>query len=163
MVTAVGIHVLLLVQIVFYPLHVQSDDTWWGWDQLAAKVGELETQYPEHFMFSRDGYKTTAVLNYYLDTNVYAANVVGEHALQYSIHDHDLGHLGGRNALFLDSENMPRRFDEPYSPPEVLHPYFDSIRLVAVIPLERKGKTLRQFRVVECFNYHPEPGTRNSR
>ncbi len=145
---------LLLIQIAFYPINIQSDDTYWGWKKLATEVTLLQKQYPNHFIFSRDGYKTTAVLNFYLDEKIYAANVLGEHALEYSIIDHDLSHLKGKAALFIDSRRRPSEFDSEYVPYELLSVYFDSITVLQPITLsDKRGKRLRQFAVVECWNY----------
>lgn len=153
---ALFVHVLLMIQIVWYPVHIQSDDTYWGWPQLTGEVKYLTDKHPDHFVFSRDGYKTTAVLNFFLDEEIYAANVIGENALQYSIADHDLTHLKGKDALFLDSRNMPRTFDEPYVPPPEILPWFEEVRPVTMIELKnQRGNTLRQFAVVECLNYQP--------
>jgi hypothetical protein len=152
--SALAAHVLLLVQIIFYPIHIQSDDTYWGWEQLSENVSGLEAQFPDHFLFSKDGYKTTAVLNYYLDSRVYAGNVVGKQGLQFSIVDPDLSHLNGKNALFLDSQNMPSNFSDPYTPPEELSQFFSHIRVLPKIVLyNKRGKALRQFYVVECLGY----------
>jgi hypothetical protein len=114
----------------------------------------MHQQYPEHFLFSRDGYKTTAVLNYYLDEKVYAGNVLGEPALEYSITDADLSHLRGRNALFLDSRRLFKDFESEYVPPENLKTYFEEIRMLPRITLyDGDGRALRQFAVVECRGY----------
>jgi len=51
-------HILLLVQIVFYPVPVKSDDTWLGWEELSEEVDVLQKAYTNHFVFSNDGYKT---------------------------------------------------------------------------------------------------------
>ena len=151
---AIIAHILLWIQIAFYPINIQSDDTYWGWKKLAVEVGQLQKQYPEHFIFSRDGYKTTAILNFYLDDKIYAANVLGEHALEYSIVDDDLSHLYGRAALFIDSRRIPGEFDTDYVPPDLLSGYFDDITVLSPITLvDKHGKPLRQFAVVECRNY----------
>ncbi len=156
MITAIIVHVLVMVQIVFYPVPIQSDDTYWGWRKLTTAVTSLHQQYPGHFLFSNDGYKTTAILNFYLDTKVYAGNIIGHPALQYSIVDKDLSSLAGRNALFIDSQNMPSRFDKNYVPPPELSRYFTAIRVLPVITLyDHWGRALRQFAVVECLHYQP--------
>lgn len=152
--TALIANFLLMIQIVWYPINIQSDDTYWGWEELAGAVTQLRETHPRHFIFSHDGYKTTAMLNYYLDPKVYAGNVIGEHALEYSITDSDLSHLAGRNALFIDSQKMTAQFDDEYVPPESLHQYFEEIKVLPPITLyDAKGKALRQFAVVECKNY----------
>ena len=154
-IAAVVANALLLIQIVFYPVPVQSDDTYWGWDQLSSEVRALHTQFPDHFLFASDGYKTTAVLNFFLDTKVYAGNVIGKRALQYSIADRDLTQLEGHSALFFDSQNVMSRFDEAYVPPPELAIYFSGVRVLGEIVLHDKfDRVLRKFAVVECTNYH---------
>jgi 4-amino-4-deoxy-L-arabinose transferase-like glycosyltransferase len=158
MYSALAAHALLLIQIIWYPVHIKSDDTYWGWGQLSEKVSGLQAQYPNHFVFAKDGYKTTAVLNFYLAPHVYAGNVIGGRGLQYSIIDRDLSHLDGRDALFLDSQNMPSNFNDPYAPPEELSQYFTKIRILPEIVLHSKsGKALRKFYVVECIDYRLLP------
>ena len=154
--TAVVFNGLLLAQIAWYPVNIQSDDTYWGWKTLAREVASLKERFPDSFVFSADSYKTTAILNYYLDETVYAGNVIGLHALEYSITDADLSHLHGRNALFIDSRPMVRSFDQEHNPREVLNVYFDELIIQSPITLyDRRGRALRQFAVVECRNYRP--------
>ena len=38
---------------------------------------------PDNFIFSKDGYKVSAVLNFYMEEHVYSGNVVGENGLQF--------------------------------------------------------------------------------
>ncbi len=89
------IHILLFIQVAFYVVEVKSDDTWFGWEQLAEEVETLKEQNPDSFIFSKDGYKVSAVLNFYMDEHVYSGNVVGENGLQFSIIDSELDHLEG--------------------------------------------------------------------
>src|SRR6266700_3203551 len=59
------IHILLAVEVIFYPFPVKSDDTWVGWPQLASKVQQLRSTAQNTFIFSADDYKTTAALSCY--------------------------------------------------------------------------------------------------
>ncbi|TLX70826.1 glycosyltransferase family 39 protein [Labilibacter sediminis] len=148
------LHVLLLAQVLFYIVPIHSDDTWYGWKKLKTEVETLKTEYPDHFIFSRDGYKTTAVLNFYLDEKIYARNVIGEHALQYSIIDNDLKHLDGKSALFIDSDKKVKHINKSGKTPKVLVEHFDKIiELDPILIKDKKGKTQRKFYVYECTNY----------
>jgi hypothetical protein len=153
MLTSLLFHILLLVQIVLYPVSVKSDDTWWGWDKLNGEVKEIRTEYPGYFIFSNDGYKTTAILNFY-DQEVYAGNVLGENALEFSIRDSNLNHLVGRNAIFIDSEPNFKNDFKGDSIPLKLKEYFSSVEEISPIILKNKAqKTLRKFRLYKCENY----------
>ena len=150
------LHIVLLVQIVLYPVPVKSDDTWWGWDKLNSEVLDIRAEYPGYFIFSNDGYKTTAILNFY-DQEVYAGNIVGENALQFSIRDTNLTDLVGRNAIFIDSEP---RFENEFkgnSVPPKLMKYFSSVEEIAPIILKNNAhKALRKFRMYKCENYRAQ-------
>lgn len=153
-VTAVVANLLLAIQFIWYPVNIQSDDTFWGWKPLSDHVAQLQKQYPDHVTFSADGYKTTAMLNYYLQSKTYAGNVIGQHALEYSITDPDLTHLRGLNMLFIDSRKMTSRFDDNYTPPDVLDTYFERTEVLSPIRIYNdQGNVLRQFDVVRCMNY----------
>ncbi|MFD2514801.1 ArnT family glycosyltransferase [Pontibacter locisalis] len=151
---SVVLHVLLLVQVVFYPVPVKSDDTWWGWDQLAAEVEILRERYPNHFIVSDDGYKTAAVLNFYMKEDVYAGNVLGKNGLQFSLTHADLSHLKNNDALFIDSNNS---FTDTLKSNEIerdLLPYFDQVKeLSPIVITDEEGKPVRKFLVFECRNY----------
>ncbi len=148
------VHMAIAIEIIFYPLPVQSDDTWFGWDQLSTQVDGLENRYPETFIFSADEYKTSAVLNFYSDSMVYGRNIIGEPALQFDYIGSDLSKLGGRNALFLNS--LPHmtspRAGERY--PRRLSAYFDTVTELAPIVIYNGDEPVRKFLVFYCRNYH---------
>ncbi len=147
-------HVLLFVQIAFYPFNVTSDDTWYGWEELALEVEKLGVEHPESFIFSNDGYKTSAVLNFYMDQEIYSGNVLGKNGLQFSIVHSDLSGLKGKNALFIDSEKRFKNIDKSNEVPDDLEPYFDNItELEPIIIRNKMGLPLRKFLVFECENY----------
>lgn len=149
-------HVLLFIQIAFYPFNVTSDDTWFGWGELAEEVDDLSQKYPDNFLFANDGYKTTAVLNFYLEQKVYAGNILGEHALQYSMIDTDLSSLHGKNAVFIDSDKRFKTLDKSDSVPEELSKNFkEVIELDPIVIRNSSGKALRKFLVYECRDYQP--------
>jgi hypothetical protein len=159
MLTSLLLHILLLVQILLYPVSVKSDDTWWGWDKLNGEIKEITSKYPGYFIFSNDGYKTTAILNFY-DQEVYAGNVLGENALEFSIRDSNLNHLVGRNAIFIDSEPNFKNDFKGDSVPPILKEYFSSVKEISPIILKNNAhKTLRKFRVYTCENYSAQEQT----
>ena len=150
------LHILLFVQIAFYPFNVTSDDTWFGWGELAEEVEDLSSEYPESFLFANDGYKTTAVLNFYLDQKIYAGNILGAHALQYSMVDTDLSALAGKNAIFIDSDKRFKTLDKSEKVPQGLNENFKQvIQLDPIIIRNTRGKALRKFLVFECRDYQP--------
>jgi len=117
-------------------------------------VNDLSKRFPDSFVFSDDGYKTTAVLNFYLDQQIYAGNIIGKHALQYSVVDADLSSLTGKNALYIDSDRRFKTLDKSAKVPELLNQYFDRVvELEPIVIRNKKGKALRKFYVFECQNY----------
>jgi hypothetical protein len=155
---SVVLHLLLAIEIIFYVVPVRSDDTWYGWSAFSDKVETIRKQYPEAFIFSSDDYKTSAVLNFYLNEMVYAKNVVGERALQFDFIGTDLTKLNGRDALFIDSN--PRFSDlknENAAIPSFYYSYFENIIPLSPILIEKNGKPVRKFSVFLCKNYHNKP------
>ena len=147
-------HTLLFVQIVFYPFNVTSDDTWFGWEELSVEVENISEQYPDSFIFSNDGYKTSAVLNFYLDQEIYSGNVIGANGLQFSVVHKDLTMLKGKNALFIDSDRRFKNLDKSLETPDKLQDYFEEInQLDPIIIKNKSGKALRKYLVYECVNY----------
>jgi len=148
------VHLALAVQLVFYPFPVRSDDTWFGWRDLARQVAALKDQYPGAFVFSADNYKTSAVLRFYLDEPVYAGNVLGQPALQFDYVDRDLSRLKGRDALFLDSQ--PLDFHPGRSgrrPPRELVERFREVEERDPILVMNRGAIARKFFVYVCRGY----------
>ena len=147
------VHVLLAVEIIFYPFPVRSDDTWYGWQDLAAQVSHLKKVYPKTFVFSADGYKTAAELNLLLDGFTYSQNVIGENALEFDYVNADLSILKGKNALFIDSD--PRFNNEGKSGQtnaSLLH-YFKSVKELEPILIRKNGMVVRKFLVYYCTSY----------
>lgn len=153
-VLALVFHGLLFIQIVFYPFNVTSDDTWYGWEKLADEVKEITEKHPDSFVFSNDGYKTSAVLNFYLDQEVYAGNVIGVHALQFSVVHNNLDTLKGKDAIYIDSDRRFKNLDKSTKIPDQLKIHFEEIRqLDPIVITNKNGKPLRKFLVYECVNY----------
>jgi 4-amino-4-deoxy-L-arabinose transferase-like glycosyltransferase len=152
---SVILHLLLGLEVLFYFFPIRSDDTWYGWPELAAKVEKVQQQHPDAFIFSADDYKTSAVLNFYLHQMVYSKNILGERALQFDFVGTDLHALNGRNAIFVDSN--PRFHDlanESGDLPASYYTRFDQIIPLEPILIEKNGKVVRKFSVFFCRNYH---------
>jgi hypothetical protein len=139
-----------------YPVFpIRSDDTWFGWPEFAAKVESVQKKYPGSFIFSADDYKTSAVLNFYLNEMVYSKNIVGERALQFDFVGTDLHLLNGRDAIFIDSNpRFTELNNENGAIPSSYQHYFDQILPLNPILIEKKGKVIRKWSVFLCKNYH---------
>ncbi len=151
---SLGVHVILAVEVLFYPVSIQSDDTWVGWKELAQQVKQLQARYPGYFVFSADDYKTSAVLNFYLNEMVYSGNVIGRNALQFDYIGSNLSALTGKSAIFIDSDNdLSGSTSLSDSSPEITH-YFGSINPLPPILVKQNGRTIRKFQVYICTNYN---------
>ncbi|MBE7175308.1 MAG: glycosyltransferase family 39 protein [Mucilaginibacter polytrichastri] len=149
------IHVALAVEILFYPVQIKSDDTWFGWRKLATSVDAIADSYPNTFIFSDDNYKTTAELNFFLDEKVYAQNIVGKNALQYDFVGDDLNKLRGMNAVFVDSDPRFRNMNRRGTYPPELKTFFTSVKELNPIIIRNGNKAVRKFWVYYCTGYRP--------
>lgn len=148
-------HAVLVTWILVYPVPLRTDDTWFGWSTLAARVQSVRAGYPGAFVFADDEYKTTAELGFYGVEDVFAGNVVGRRALQYDHVGTDLGALAGRDALFLDSAPHDATPDRSGRVPPKLEPWFASVEELDPIVLEHRGFVARKFHVYLCRGYRP--------
>jgi 4-amino-4-deoxy-L-arabinose transferase-like glycosyltransferase len=152
------LHIVLATEVIFYIVPVRSDDTWFGWKELSRQVKTLRASYPEAFIFSSDDYKTSAVLNFYLDEMVYAKNIVGERALQFDFIGTDLRRLNGKDAIYIDSNpRFSGLENEADNIPAFYHHYFDRIIPLNPILIRKNGRVERKFSVFLCLNYHISP------
>jgi hypothetical protein len=154
---SVFLHLLITIQLVTYAVPIKSDDTWWGWEELAERVEEVMSEESDAFLFAGDHYKTTAQLDFYLDREVLAHNVVGAHAVQYDILYRDFEYLNGKDAIYIDSDPQGRSPDLGQRKEEMLLDYFQEIEYLEPIRLERRGEVVRSFRVVRCKGYTAKP------
>jgi 4-amino-4-deoxy-L-arabinose transferase-like glycosyltransferase len=149
------LHLLLGIEVIFYVIPIRSDDTWFGWQSFSNKVEDIRKQYPGTFIFSSDDYKTSAILNFFLDEEVYAKNIVGERALQFDFVGTDLQKLNGRDAIFIDSNPRFKNLDnENNEIPNSYNSYFDRIIPLEPILIEKNGRVVRKFSVFLCKDYH---------
>ncbi len=152
-----GFHVLFLVELLFYPVVLRTDDTWVGWTSLAQQLQARVR--PGEFVFSADDYKTTAELLFYSDLEVYGRNVLGERALQYDYGGPELGQLLGRDALFVDSAPAdPEGREAPGAPPPRLGQAFQAVQAEPWLRISLHGRPVRAFRVWRCHGYLGPPG-----
>lgn len=143
------------VQLLWYPVPVRSNDTWFGWRQLAREVETLAERHPRAFVFSADNYKTTAELRFYTDFRAYGMNVLGWNALQYEYLDEDVTELAGRDALFVTAEPKLRPSSETDRYLARAREHFGTIEELEPIRIRRRGEVVRLFRVFLCRDYRP--------
>lgn len=148
------VHLAMAVELLFYPVHVNSDDVWVGWGKMARTVKQLKTQYPGDFVFSADDYKTSAVLNFYFDELVYGQNVLGRKALQFDYIGTDLNTLKGRNALFVNSRVGDVTDERAFA--DTLRKFFIDVQPLTPVISRKNGKIVREFLVFRCIDYHPQ-------
>lgn len=151
---AVVVHVALAIELIFYPVKVNSDDVWLGWGEMAKSVIALKKQYPADFVFSADDYKTSAMLNFYMNEMVYGQNILGRTALQFDYIGTNKNDLAGKNALFINSEIGDETDELRFA--DTLRKYFVSVQQLPPIVVEGYGKVIRKFLVYRCLEYYPK-------
>lgn len=156
------LHILIIVQIVRVPIKINSDDTWQGWEELAQKTKEISLEKPDHFIFSDNSYKVSAVLNFYLDKHVYAGNVVGADAFQFALDDKDLSSLKGKSAIYVTTARFEKKRQKTGGAGKILAPYFASVQPIDSLILKNSsGEILRRFYFFDCSHYKGETKTKN--
>ncbi len=148
-----AIHLLVSLQVFFYLVPIKSDDTWVGWKELVVATEKLQEEYPNTFVFSDDGYKTTACMTFFTTQKIYAQNIIGKPALQFDYIGDDLTKLNGKNALFIISDKRYKSNAKRGEHPKELEHYFSSITELNPIIIEINGKETRKFWVYVCENY----------
>ncbi len=150
---AAVLHLAFAAEVIFYPVQIKSDDTWFGWQQLANRVAILQKTYPNTFIFAADSYKTSAELSFFLPQKIYAQNIVKKPALQFDYVGTDVLLLAGKNALFIDSDpGFHDRLKSGIIPPE-LKLYFNKIEELEPIIIKNGNADARKFWVYYCVNY----------
>ena len=148
------LHLALLVELIWMPVKVNSDDTWYGWDKLAAKTEEISGKYPSNFIFSDNSYKVSAALNFYLEKHVYAGNVVNEKAFQFALNDKDLSMLQGKDAIYITTGKFLKKKAKKGGPEALLAPFFSSVTMVDSLILKNSsGEIQRKFYFFICNDY----------
>jgi len=150
---SVFLHVLLAIQVWLYPINIQSDDTWYGWDQLAEVVEDYQELYPSAFVVAGDHYKTTAELMFYMDQKVYGENVFGKRSVHFDYIGDHLPDLNGMDAIYVDSDTRFKDLEKGRElPPEVKKSFEQCVELNPAI-IQSGGKAVRKFNIFYCKNY----------
>ncbi len=147
------LHGLAAEEILLYPVPIRSDDTFYGWSELAADVTEARRSMPGGFVFAADGYKTSAELSFYATQKVYAGNILGLPALQFDYLGDDLDSLRGQDALFIDSAPTDFTARRSEQLPERLRSHFTSVEQEDPILLRIGQRIVRKFFVYRCRDY----------
>ncbi len=151
---SVVIHLALLVQLIWMPVEIKSDDTWIGWRELTDKIEEIKEENPDDFIFSDNSYKITAAVNFYLDEHMYAGNIIDRFAYQFALDDQDLSHLEGLDAYYVTSSRYRKKRLREGPVEQLLAPYFSSVKLADSLEIrDRDGDTQRVFYFYDCDNY----------
>ncbi|MGB0999364.1 MAG: ArnT family glycosyltransferase [Flavobacteriales bacterium] len=152
------LHILGLIQVIWVPIPIKSDDTWVGWETLVEEIEPYSKAYPDHFFFADDHYKTSSILNFYSnDRYYYGGNIIEHFALQYSMIDDDLSYLKGQNAIMIDSESRDFVDYKEHKMIDDLFCFFEKvIELEPIYVRDSSGKIIKKFVVRECINFHPE-------
>ncbi len=151
---SVVLHIVMAVEVLFYPVPLQTDDTWFGWKALAREVAARHAADPKPFIFAADSYKTTAELSFYLpEVAVWGENVLGIPALEFDFIPGPPDPLIGQDALFLDS--APHDFTPDPAPRalEYLLPHFESCAQEDPILIRRREAIVRKFFVFRCRHF----------
>lgn len=152
---AAVLHVAFALEVIFYPVPIKSDDTWFGWKQLANQVQILQKSYPNTFIFAADGYKTSAELSFFLPQKIYAQNVFYQPALQFDYVGDNMLLLRGKNALFIDSDpGFHDRLKSTTVPSEIKTYFKDIVQLEPII-IKNGNRDVRKFWVYYCEGYQP--------
>ncbi len=154
---SIVIHLLVSIQILFYVVPIKSDDTWVGWKELATEIEKLQEEKPNTFVFSNDGYKTSAALNFFMNDKVYAQNIIGLHALHFDYLGDDLRNLKGKSAFFIDSDKRFKNEEKRGKLIPELTSYFEKCTELKPIVISLRGKKIRKFWVYYCENYKAKP------
>lgn len=148
-----AIHILASLQILLYVVPIKSDDTWIGWKELVHETEALQSDHPDSFIFSDDGYKTTACMSFFSSQKIYAQNIIGKNALHYDYIGDDLYLLNGKNAFFIDSDKRFKDKSKNGSHPSELDIYFSKVTELEPIIIMNNGRETRKFWIYFCENY----------
>ncbi len=152
---AAVLHIAFAVEVIFYPVQIKSDDTWFGWQQLAHRVETLQKSYPNTFIFSADGYKTSAELSFFLPQKIYAQNVLHQPALQFDYVGDNMLLLRGKNALFIDSDPGFHDNLKNGTISQELKIHFKNVQELEPIIIKNGNTDARKFWVYYCEGYQP--------
>lgn len=146
---------LAIVEVATYLVPIRSDDTWFGWKELARQVEARAGQTGAAFAVADDEYKTTAELRFYSDLPAYAGNLLGRRALQFDYLGEDPSALAGKDAIFLDSRPLDDSPDRRGEVPEALGERCESVEELDPIVVKSRGAIVRKAHAFACRGYRP--------
>jgi 4-amino-4-deoxy-L-arabinose transferase-like glycosyltransferase len=149
-------HLTAAAEVVLYPIAISNNDTWFGWKELASQVAVLSGRYPNAFLFSVDGYKTSAELSFYLQSKVYGPNVIGQRGLQFDYVGENLSKLQGRDALLITSTPSELTAGRSGTAPQGTE-YFQAYEELDPILIFLRGRIIRKFSVYLYRHYRGPP------
>ena len=149
-------HVIIASQIIFYFVPIKSDDTWVGWKELGEKVEEISEKDSQAFIFSIDGYKTSAQLRFFTSKTIFAQNVINQSALHFDYIGDDMNDYTGKNAFYIDSDKKNKNKNKLGKLPEKIQPFFKSYKELDPIIINEGSLKERKFWVFYCRNYLPK-------
>lgn len=150
---SIAFHLLLSLQILFYLVPIKSDDTYVGWEKLSKEIEKRQEATPSTFIFSADGYKTAACLNFFMNQKIYAQNIIGLPALHFNYIGDDLSILNGKSAYFIDSDTHFKDNNKKGNSNLLLLQYFSKVTELEPIIIKIGNKEIRKFWVFYCTNY----------
>ena len=149
-------HVIIASQVIFYFVPIKSDDTWVGWKELGEKVEEISKKDSKAFIFSIDGYKTSAQLRFFTSKTIFAQNVIKLPALHFDYIGDLMEDYRGRNAFYIDSDKKYKNKNKLGELPVIIKPFFESYIELAPIIVNEGTLKERKFWVFYCKNYNPK-------
>ena len=149
-------HVIIASQVVFYFVPIKSDDTWVGWKELGEKVEEISKNDTQAFIFSMDGYKTSAQLRFFTSKTIFAQNVIDQPALHFDYLGDNMHDYNGKNAFYIDSDKKNKNKNKLGKLPEKIQPFFKSYEELDPIIINEGSLKERKFWVFYCRNYLPK-------
>lgn len=153
LITSIIFHIAVASQVIFYFVPIKSDDTWVGWEELGENIEKVSENDSEAFIFSIDGYKTSAQLRFFTSKTIFAQNVINQPALQFDYLGDIMDDYKGKNAFYIDSDKRYKNKEKLGELPQMITPYFESyIELDPIIVDEGTIKE-RKFWVFYCRNY----------
>ncbi|HRS01118.1 MAG TPA: glycosyltransferase family 39 protein [Bacteroidota bacterium] len=151
---SLALHIIIFFELIFYPIQIKSDDTFFGWQNLAQEVQKIKAENPQDFIFSNDNYKTTAVLRFLMNNKIYAGNIIGQKGYNFAYVDTNLNSLKGKDAIFLDSDPNFKNLNPKGEIPTILNNYFGRIvEMQPIIINDDWGRPARKFYVYKCYDY----------
>jgi hypothetical protein len=156
LVVAVIFHLAIASQVIFYFVPIKSDDTWVGWKELGEEVEKISKNDTQAFIFSMDGYKTSAQLRFFTSKTIFAQNVIDQPALQFDYLGDLMENYKGRNAFYIDSDKRNKNKEKLGELPARIKPFFESYVELAPIIVDKGTYKERKFWVFYCENYQPK-------